>query len=201
MMQARLHLMMARVGLPEGLWAGPEGTGLVVRSQWGAVTWLGWCHAGTPDGGRVLELQPWRRRGVLRRPQGSGNTEDREVYAWGRVERFDAWSDNARPAPMSWLRWTHRAALAVVERVRCVLCRRGLDQCTAGASDPTATRFVCRDCLGRAGSPAPRAWPRGERRCGFCDTLQDDKQPIHENRGGCLCVTCMAGALEAFHAP
>ncbi len=48
--------------------------------------------------------------------QGSGGTADWEVYADGKRECFDAWSDNSRPRPYDYETWV-RGWIAAIEEL------------------------------------------------------------------------------------
>lgn len=162
----------------------------------GFLVRLGWWEAGRPRGLR-LELQPRLREGRLRLPEGSGGTEDSEVYRAGQVARYDAWSDNERPSRMSWSRWSDGAVERVVGLLGCVLCGDSLARVPAGAHTADGAAHVCSRCVGRirTEAPAPRGWPLGHRRCGGCGRDHPDAALLFEGPAGKLCVPC-AGALE-----
>lgn len=191
----RLHRIARRLGLPPGCWF-DGALGLRADLEGGLLVGLAWWSEGAPLGLR-LELDPSRRRGCLRQPEGSGGTEDTEVYRGGRVERFDAWSDNERPRAMSWSRWSDGAVARVMGGLGCLLCGAALDRAPAAAHTPQGQGHLCSPCLERvaAESPVPRSWPRGERRCGACGGGAADEGLLYEGPGGRLCPDCSRGLL------
>ena len=182
------------LGFPPGLWS-RGGDGLRADCEGGLLTLLAWWESGAPVGAR-LELQPRQRAGVLRTPRGSGGTEDREVYARGKWERFDAWSDNQRPERISWSRWTQRAAAGVLGRPGCLLCGQPLSREPAKVHLAEGRGHLCGACWGRARAeaPTPRQWPLGDRGCGACGCAFGDAELLHEGARGKVCPGCVASA-------
>ena len=178
------------LGFPARQWSDGE-QGLHARyDHRDRLTEMHWLVDGVP-GRRRLRLLPDQKTGELV-VRLDAEREDREVYAEGRVEAFDAWSDNQRPRSMGWGAWTRRCVASLLGQHRCLLCGEGINQCPAAAHTPDDLSHLCRPCWKSLEAQAPhaRAWPLGERVCRVCRESFGDDALMHERRSGKLCLPC-----------
>ena len=191
-----LQDLAAALGFPEGLWH-DSGDGLLARFDGGQLVALCWRQDDAPDGSPTLELDPAARAGRLTWPSGSGGTADYEVYADGAWERFDAWSDSARPRPAPWPEWVRSSVTVVMGEVGCLLCGISIAQRPGVATTADGRGHLCADCREHVSSaaPGPRTWPRGDRVCDACGRRHNHQALLYEGPAGKLCAGC-AGALR-----
>lgn len=175
---------------------GPEQTGD------GDGILVAWLQAGAPVG-RHLRLWPRARAGAAIWPEGSGGTPDHEVYRDGAAERFDAWSDGARPHRQPFARWAEAQARAVIGAPRCLLCGAPMAQAPIAALSADGEAHLCAGCLPGLEPAAlrPRQWPMGERRCRACERCYPDETPMFHGRAGLLCAPCAAALQPAAPPP
>ena len=206
-----LEALARAMGLPAAWRApatGPAGDGLAFLpvdpdlNGDGDGILVAWLRGGAPAG-RHLFLWPQARAGRAVWPEGSGGTPDVEVYRDGAVERFDAWSDGARPHRQPFGRWAEAQARAVIGAPRCLLCGEPMCAAPLAALSADGEAHLCASCLPGLQPAAlrPRQWPTGERRCRACDRCYPYETPMFHGRAGLLCAPCAGDLVPAGPRP
>ena len=187
----RFEQLTQRLGLaPKQNSDGNDGLHPVYDSR-RRLTQLHWLYDGQP-GSLQLTLVPKRKHGELVLLNGSGGSPDTEVYNGGRVDVYNAWSDNQKPYRMRWSAWVRASVLRLIGVKGCLLCSDGLDKAIGVAHTAGGFSHLCANCWRhlRIAQPLPRRWPLGERRCGGCGECFGDEVGMYEGRGGKLCTGC-----------
>ncbi len=190
-MNQRSVIRMARnLGFPVGRWSDGQRGLYAQYDQRGRLTEMHWLVDGVP-GSRRLTLRPRTKSGALVLTLEPGR-EDKEAYARGEVERYDAWSDNRGPERMSWRAWTRRSVSSMLGRQRCLFCGHGVDESPAALHTEDELDHLCSPCAMSltTNPPTTRSWPLGERTCGACHECFGDDALMHERRNGKLCLPC-----------
>jgi hypothetical protein len=188
--QRSVARMAQKFGFPVGRWSdGHHGLHAQYDNR-GRLTEMYWLIAGAPSR-RQLKLRPKTKWGELVVKLESGG-EDKEEYANGHVENYDAWSDNQRPELMSWRAWTRGSVSSMLGRHRCLLCGQGVHELPAAVHTEDDLNHLCRPCSTSLTTQPPngRAWPIGKRECGVCLKCFGDEVLMHERRCGKLCLPC-----------
>lgn len=95
---------------------GPAVDGLVARYYpSGQLASLANHFDGSAASAWALYLEEGVEKGTAVLERGLGGTPDREVYADGRFERFDAWSDNSPAQRLAYAKWVRRWIAAIVD--------------------------------------------------------------------------------------